>query len=108
MNIVRDHGDDKPDSAVSVFPVPGGPHKSRVSPLPMNDVSLISQEYMKEQTFSVDKVVKLPEVSSLRGAYESKQEPLLSSVENKFIKRLGVPLDVNQIIDFDVTCSKCN
>ncbi|KAI6775214.1 hypothetical protein HG530_001972 [Fusarium avenaceum] len=106
VNIIEDHGYDKPDSAVKVFPVPGGPHKSRMSPLPMNDVSLISQESMKKQTFSVYKVVKLSEVSALCSTHESKQEPLLPSVEDKFVKGFSIPLDVNQIIDFDVACSK--
>jgi hypothetical protein len=72
----------------------------------MNNVSLISQENWRKQTFSMDKVVKLPEISALRGAHESEQEPLLPSVEDKVVKGLSVPLDVNQIIDFNVACSK--
>lgn len=77
-----------------------------MSPFPMNEISLTSQENRRNQTFSVDKVVKLPEISALRGAHESKQEPLLPSVQDKVVKGLGVPLDVNQIIDFNVACSK--
>jgi hypothetical protein len=61
----------------------------------MNDVSSTSQENWRKQTFSVDKVVKIPEPSVLRGAHKSKQEPLLPSVEDKVVKGLSVPLDVN-------------
>lgn len=98
---------DVPDSAVNVFPVPGGPHKSMTRPLPVTSVSYIRVWVNRsERTLSVDKVIEMLQLPVLCRANESYQQSLLCFIDDEVIQSLSVPFNFGETVDLGITYHK--